>query len=191
MASVLEAPGTLTGAAGPSGTRSGQTREEVVLRLRGVDPRLAQDERLLRPGFLPAVLAEDHEPAVHRDLRDVALDGPPLAIDRVPADVDPGRDRLVGHEHLLRELLELGALLRRRVLGRLPEARLAGGAHPLGHRLTDRDGDRRLVQLRRRPRHRVAFELLRVPGGIAGPRERPDRHIVDPDMVGVAVAAEA
>src|SRR3954469_14053409 len=131
MASVLEAPGPRTGPAGPSGTRSGQPREEVVLRPRGVDPRLAQDERLLRPGFLPAILAEEHEAAVHRDLRDVALDRPPLAIDRVAADVDPGRDGLVGDEHLLRELLELGPLLRCRILGRLPEARLAGRPHPL------------------------------------------------------------
>ena len=61
--------------------------------------------------LLPAVLAEDHEAAVHRDLGHVALDRPPLAVDRVAGDVDPGRDRLVGHEHLRDERLELAALL--------------------------------------------------------------------------------
>ena len=74
---------------------------------------------------------------------------------------------------------------------------------PLAHRRPDRCRDGLLVELGRRPRREAAVldrragpamlrgELLRVPGRIAGPRERPDRDVVGPDVVGMAVAAEA
>ena len=128
--------------------------------------------------------------------------------DRVPfllehvGDVDPGRDVLVGHERLGHERLELRDLLGRRVLGRHPEAALAGGLEPLVHRLADRGRDRLLVELLRLPGREPAIldgrtcaavlgrQLLRVPGRIAGPRERRHGHLVDPDVVGMAVAAE-
>ena len=63
--------------------------------------------------------------------------------------------------------------------------------HPLVHPLADRRGDRLDVELRRRPRLEPGLlELLRVPGRVAGPLERPDRDVVGPDVVGMAVAAE-
>ena len=60
----------------------------------------------------------------------------------------------------------------------------------LVHRPADRRGDRLLVELRRRPGLQAGLELLRVPGRVAGPGNRPDRDVVDADVVGVAVAAE-
>src|SRR4029078_11443384 len=103
-----------------------QAREEIAFRLLRVDPGLAEDERFLRPVLLPAILTEEHEAAVHRDLGDVPLDRSPLPVDRVAGAVDPGRDRFVRHEHLRRELLELAPLLLGRILRRLPERWLAG-----------------------------------------------------------------
>ena len=120
-----------------------------------------------------------------------------------PDDVDPGRDRLVGDEHLRRVRLELGDLLRRRVLGRLP--RTSSAPSSLSRRLHRVRGPRPGSPARRastaptargrHPRRRsrpamLGGQLLRVPGRIAGPLEGADRDVVGPDVVGVAVPAE-
>ena len=102
----------LEGPAALVGPRSDDPGEEVRLGQRGLDARLAQDVGLLAPVLAPAVLAEEHERAVRADLGDVLVDGVPLAVDRVARDVEPGRDPLVGDQHLGGELLELGELLR-------------------------------------------------------------------------------
>ena len=62
-----------------------------------------------------------------------------------------------GTSALADECLELGDLLGRRVLGRHPEAALAGGLEPLVHRLADRGRDRLLVELLRLPRREPAL----------------------------------
>ena len=121
----------------------------------------------------------------------------------VAGDVDPGRDGLVGHEHLR----HVAPRTRRAA----PASRPSGGDQKLGLpsassrsriAVPDRGRDGLLVELRRRPRREPAGierragaavlrgELLRVPRRVAGPRERPDRDVVGPDVVGVAVAAE-
>ena len=97
-----------------------------------------------------------------------------------------------GSEHLRHPLLVLGELLRRRVGRRQPEAVDAELRQPFVHRPPHRLGRGLLVELPRRPRldGALALELLRVPGRVAGPRHGPDRDVVDPDVVGMAVAAE-
>ena len=98
---------------------------------------------------------------------------------------------LVRDQHLRRELLELGDLLGRRVLGRLPEAALAELRNRSAIAVRDRRRDGLLVELGWRPRRRARLlELRRIPGGVAGAVEGADRDVVGPDVVGVAVAAE-
>src|SRR4051794_34393591 len=54
-----------------------ETGEEIALRHGCLDPRLAEDERLSRPQFTPALEAEREERAVGRNLRDVLLECAP------------------------------------------------------------------------------------------------------------------
>ena len=108
-----------------------------------------------------------------------------------PGDVQPGGDVLVRDHHLRGELLELGDLLGRRVLGRLPEAPLAELLQPLGHRRPHGRRDGLLVELGRRPRGEPRLlELGRIPRRVAGAVEGADGDVVGPDVIGMTVAAE-
>src|SRR4029078_714178 len=103
--------------------------------------------------------------------------------------VDLRRDELIGHEHLGRELLEFGDLLGRRVVrGRAPRL-LPRLDHLLVHLFADGPWDRLDVELRWRPGREPGFDLLGIPGGVAGAVEGPDRDVVGPDVVWIAIPA--
>ena len=136
-----------------------------------------------------------HEREVHVDLGDVLLDRRPLLVEDV-ADVDPGRDRVVGDEHLRTSAPRTRRAAPASRLGRrarscrrraLPVARSSPAAPtPAWPARRTSAAPRRLASAR----PVASGELLRVPAGVAGPRNGPDRDVVGPDVVGMAVAAE-
>ena len=194
-------PGWRLAPAVPSGLQPRQSVEQVRLALGRRDPRLAPHVCLAEPELTPGVAPEPHERVLLADLGDVRAEGLPALVEMV-AHVDPCRHGLVGNQHLRSVGLEFRELLRRRVLGRTPERALADRLQAHLERVPDGRRDGLLVQLGRRPGREppiadrragagmLGRQLLRVPGRVAGPRERPDRHEVGSDVVRVPVAAE-